>query len=362
MGGRSKRPSGGRMLRIIAAVLVLCLWAFKFPILFDESIDRAKDSPATHSSSGNNWDFLTLPQTPLAANQNLIQIEFDWINARLLGPDSYGGTDKCSLCGCPGVPTPRDCPQWYTVEDIQDSVHFMDDHSDVLIPHSRALLNKRRLEAEGDCQVKEVTQARGGWCLTPNPKGEKMTTANGSFLVPFHHVPPAKRLVDEIDKLIRDEDVRSIVDFGAGVGQYKLALTERHPDLQYYAYDGAGNAVNYTNDYLEYFDLTIPLGLPKADWVLSLEVGEHVPSKYEGMVLRNLHRHNCKGIILSWGVLGQGGYGHVNNHSNDYIIKVIEQLGYVLDQKLTARFQQAKDNYWWFKKSTMAFRRTTEVC
>ena len=39
----------------------------------------------------------------------------------------------------------------------------------------------------------------------------------------------------------------------------------------------------------------------ESDWVLSLEVGEHVPSRYEDMYLRNLHAHNCKGIILSWG-------------------------------------------------------------
>ena len=47
-------------------------------------------------------------------------------------------------------------------------------------------------------------------------------------------------------------------------------------------------------------------------------MGEHVSGNYEGMVIRNLHHHNCKGVILSWAVLGQGGHSHVNNNSNDY--------------------------------------------
>jgi hypothetical protein len=32
---------------------------------------------------------------------------------------------------------------------------------------------------------------------------------------------------------------------------------------------------------------------------LNLEVGKCIPSKYKGMVLHNLHWHNCKGVIMS---------------------------------------------------------------
>lgn len=64
-------------------------------------------------------------------------------------------------------------------------------------------------------------------------------------------------------------------DFGAGVGQYKAAILSRHPDIAWNAYDGAGDIVEYTKGFVEYFDLTMPLELPRADWVISLEVGEH---------------------------------------------------------------------------------------
>ena len=84
------------------------------------------------------------------------------------------------------------------------------------------------------------------------------------------------------------------------------------------------------------------------------------------MVIRNLHTHNCKGIILSWGVEGQGGENHVNLHDNEYIIEVFMGLGYVLDQEDTNEFRNAfpehRVNGFWFKDSLMVLRRVNPIC
>ena len=40
------------------------------------------------------------------------------------------------------------------------------------------------------------------------------------------------------------------------------------------------------------------LGL-RFDWVISLEVGEHIPEQYEGTFLENLVKHACKGEVKS---------------------------------------------------------------
>ena len=91
----------------------------------------------------------------------------------------------------------------------------------------------------------------------------------------------------------------------------------------------------YTQGFVEYFDLSMPLELPKADWVLSLEVGEHVPSNYEqAMLIRNLHHHNRKGVILSWSVIGQGGHSHVNNHLLSSGITVTQFHAFLLTSAL----------------------------
>ena len=62
--------------------------------------------------------------------------------------------------------------------------------------------------------------------------------------------------------------------------------------------------------------MTREVAVPKADWVICLEMGEHIPNRFEPMVIANLHAHNTRGVILSWARLGQPGYGHVNNHSS----------------------------------------------
>lgn len=113
--------------------------------------------------------------------------------------------------------------------------------------------------------------------------------------------------------------------------------------------------------------MTVPLNLPVTDWVMCLEVGEHIPSQMEGMVIRNLHTHNCKGIVLSWGIEGQGGENHVNLHSNEYIIEVFTELGYVYDKVETDKFRDAfpgdhRVNGYWFQNSLMVLRRENPVC
>lgn len=215
----------------------------------------------------------------------------------------------------------------------------------------------------------------GGWCLTPRTGEEYIGSiitgehTNDAFVIPNNHLVASSRLVSAILTLIDNEKVASVNDFGAGVGQYKEAILHqdngqnilpdrKRPKVEWKSYDGAGNVYEYTKGFVNYFDLTLPLELPKADWVVALEVGEHVPNEYEGMLIRNLHHHNCKGIILSWALVGQGGHSHINEHSNDYVISIFKELGYVEDLDLKAYLRNPDANYGWFVRSTMAFRRS----
>ncbi len=60
-----------------------------------------------------------------------------------------------------------------------------------------------------------------------------------------------------------------------------------------------------------------------------------MPPQFEGMVLRNLHAHNCRGLVLSWAKLRQAGHGHVNNHMPDYLAKKLDALGYFVNHNVT---------------------------
>lgn len=283
--------------------------------------------------------------------------QFEALNAELLGPNTHDGGKCPENCGCPG--TPRDCPRWYSIEHVEASA-AVDDNLSIRLMKQAMLV--RKAEAEAKCGPKTGVLKVGGWCLTETKPVRFYAAGSHNITIAHHHVPPSGRIVEELSAMIEREKITSINDFGAGVGQYKAALAEKHPMLKYLAYDGAGNIENFTKGFLKHFDLTMPLHLEKTDWVMSLEVGEHIPSKYEGMMIRNLHKHNCKGVILSWGVLGQAGHSHVNDHGFAYLNDVFEKLGYKFDEEATAKFRNPKNNYSWFTHSTMVFRRVKQAC
>lgn len=281
------------------------------------------------------------------------------MTSQLLGPDSYDGPECPADCGCPDKN--KDCPMWYSAKQVIKSAAVDD-------PYLLEVMTKRLADRTEKVQVQCASVGRpgaldaGGWCLNARKPPQFYVVGKQNISISLNHAPPADRVVAELSLMIESEKIKSINDFGAGVGQYKAALIDKYPGLTYRAYDGAGNIEEFTKGFLKHFDLTFPLNLPKADWVVSLEVGEHVPSKYEGLMIRNLHRHNCKGIVLSWSVLNQGGYHHINNHANSYIISVFQDLGYLHDVEKSMRFRQKADNHGWFRGSMMVFRRKINAC
>ena len=287
-------------------------------------------------------------------------LSFDAVNERLVRP-----FHTANNCGSPQKAI--DCPRLYDLQDVNKSVSLGGVEENQR--RFEAKLHKRHEEARNRCLKENATTTKsGGWCLC-NPGKYKIFYQQTEIIIPSHHVDAAPRVLNELASMIQEENITSISDFGAGIGQYKAAMLKRRDKdaslsslKEFNAYDGAGNVHEYTKGFLRFFDLTLPLSLPRTDWVLSFEVGEHVPSAFEGMVIRNLHYHNCRGIILSWAILGQHGHAHINNHSNEYIIAIFEQLGYRFDAEASAKFRNDDGNYKWFVKSLMVFRRHENVC
>ena len=87
------------------------------------------------------------------------------------------------------------------------------------------------------------------------------------------------------------------------------------------------------------------------------------------MYVRNLHAHNCRGLIISWARVGTYGNGHVNCHSPLYVKELFSSLGYRYNEPLSLAFRNGtgihvpehpatRERYWWFRRdSTMAFDR-----
>ena len=245
----------------------------------------------------------------------------------------------------------------------------------------------------------------GAWCLPEGDDAKKTVSLphGQSYMLPVVHVLADAPIVIFLDRLLRGCDDPagrgamnltafaamapcvsiprySILDIGAGVGQYGHALLALDPAHRYSGVDGAGNVERLTNGFLRWANLASPeLSLPRADWVMSLEVGEHVPHAVEQHFVRNLHAHNCVGIVLSWSHPPYGGCGHVNNHHTPYIVALFAELGYVHDadasRLLRERHTRTKANtiawrpkntpqhaglggpFYWFRESIYVLRR-----
>eukprot|EP00966_Prymnesium_polylepis_P087759 2030746-Prymnesium_polylepis.1 len=68
------------------------------------------------------------------------------------------------------------------------------------------------------------------------------------------------------------------------------------------------------------------LRLPVHDWVMSLEVGEHLPTWCLANYWALLHHSSRRGLILSWSQVASGSC-HINEKDPRYIVDYIKALG-----------------------------------
>ena len=182
---------------------------------------------------------------------------------------------------------------------------------------------------------KNIT-SHGGWC---HDASEHFTDES---------------LAKALSELFKGQTVASL---GDGYGGYKKLLDSSGKVRQYDSYDGAPFCENKTHGLVKFLDISIPVyGLRLYDWVISLEVGEHIPKQYEHIFLDNIARHADKGIVLSWAVPGQGGHGHVNNQPLEYIVQQLDNRGFYRDLKHSYRLQNAS-HVDWLKNNTNVYRR-----
>ncbi len=157
-------------------------------------------------------------------------------------------------------------------------------------------------------------------------------------------------------------DIITVIDVGCGNGFYTNYLNSIRGPIICHGYDGNPNTSYIAGVACGVYDFTQDATiLGKHDWVLSLEVGEHIPPEYEDIFINNLHKLNREGIILSWAIEGQGGDGHINCHNNDYIIDKIKKLDYVYLEGSTHWLRNSVATYpkpcYWFRDTLMVFKR-----
>lgn len=151
---------------------------------------------------------------------------------------------------------------------------------------------------------------------------------------------------------------KSVMDFGCGRGQYGKCFEALDAGISWTGYDGSEGIFESTGGYVQFMDLAMPQYLGQQwDWVMSTEVGEHIPAKYEATVIGNIVRHAKEGVILSWAVPGQHGHHHVNPLENRVVIDLMGRHGFSFDKALTTHLRAAAQ-FPYFKNTLMAFNRS----
>lgn len=163
-----------------------------------------------------------------------------------------------------------------------------------------------------------------------------------------------------IIRFLRTHHITCILDLGCGNGQYGRWI--RDHGIIVVEMDGNPHTPEITNNYGMVVDLSKPINFMEGlyDFVMSLEVGEHIPGEYEQVYLDNVTKHTGKYLLLSWAVENQPGLGHVNCRNNDYIIAQLERRGFTYNEEMTAKLRSVA-SLPWFKDTLMFFVKKTTV-
>jgi hypothetical protein len=161
-----------------------------------------------------------------------------------------------------------------------------------------------------------------------------------------------QRLADAILTFVSGD----LLELGAGLGCYSHYFRDSRKLSRVVAVEGASNVAELTGGFVFQADLTQEHNFGHFHWVITLEVAEHIPKQFEDVYIRNIVSTSPYGIIISWALPGQGGVGHVNPQTNEYVIELMSRQGYDFDLK-TTQFLRGQADVDWFKRTTMVFTR-----
>lgn len=135
----------------------------------------------------------------------------------------------------------------------------------------------------------------------------------------------------------------SVVDIGAHRGVLVKELRQRGYDA--FGLDGIPKIERLTGGLVKRCDFTGDCStfFGCADCGLFLEVGEHIPRKYESRVIDNVSRIAKSRLIVSWAHegVGVGKARHVNCRTQVYVASKFARHGWFVDDKLTGTLRKS---------------------
>lgn len=242
-------------------------------------------------------------------------------------------------------------------EENDDPIDQIVRPNDDIVVMSRLLTNATKKLGKLSClfSTNDVSK-NGGWCASisrPNSSyyysEGKLAREIGRFLA---GMSPGIVCFNYINVLyfrffLSVLKGKRVASFGDGPGDYKRYIKALNVVKAYDAYDGAPFIEDTTNNEVSFLDLSVPVyHLSAYDWVMSVEVAEHIPREFESIYLENLVRHAREGIILSWARPGQVGHSHVNNRPVEYVKRQMRARGFKHDHAASSRLRSSAQAEW----------------
>lgn len=170
-----------------------------------------------------------------------------------------------------------------------------------------------------------------------------------------HHIH-SDNISEWISDFLSDYKDHQIYDFGCGLGDYLKDLDAKgFKKLKGIEADPMRMDHNFE---IMKFDLSQPFILKEKGIIICLEVGEHIPAKYQEIFLNNILNNCDKYLIMSWAIRGQGGYGHFNELNNNEILPLIEGLGFTYLEELSESVRKTpEDKCSYFRNTLMIFEK-----
>ena len=171
----------------------------------------------------------------------------------------------------------------------------------------------------------------------------------------------------------------TVGDIGAGVGQLGSWLRDMGvTNVSWSGWDGGSNVEGLAGRVVELRDVeqyVVPLvcymdaarslageaRIGPFDWVVSVEVGEHIPAgKDSSTFLDNLVLLAREGVVLTWAVPGQGGAWHVNEQDNRWVVEKMEGRGMTYQQDIATDMRNRVTHLNWLRNTIMVFTNTNK--
>lgn len=158
------------------------------------------------------------------------------------------------------------------------------------------------------------------------------------------------------DKLIKDFEVKKVIDVGCGQGHACKYFNDK--GIYTVGIDGSEKVLeNAVFEPIVIHDFTkggMTEELRKSidyDLIWCCEFVEHVEEQYIDNFLEVFSVG--KVVAMTHAVPGQGGYHHVNEQEDDYWIKKMDKLGFIYDLVKTLEYRELAHDY--FQKSGLVF-------